>query len=335
MKWKQWTIGAGVAVLTFSLTACSGGGSSSGQTQEIKLTEVVRSAFYAPQYVALQQGYFKDEGLDVKLDTAWGGDKAMTRLLAGQDDIALIGAETTIYVQQQGSSDAVVSFAQCTQRDGTFLVARQKIDNFDWTMVKGKSLIGSRQGSMPEMLNEYLLKKKGITPNKDTQIIQNIQFGNQTTAFASGTGDYYQAFEPDASILEKQGKGYVVASYGKDGDKLPYTVYMAKSSYLKSHPDAAQKFANAIEKGQQFVHAHSPEEVAGVIAPFFTDIDKDVLVNIVKRYKDNDTWPTDLTIDQQEFDHLKTIMKDAGELKQDVPFDTVVNTQFAEKAKTK
>lgn len=336
MKWKQGILVAGVAMLAFSLPACGAGAGSmsSGKTQEIKLTEVVRSAFYAPQYVALQQGYFKDEGLDVKLDTAWGGDKAMTRLLAGQDDIALIGAETTIYVQQQGATDAVVSFAQCTQRDGTFLVARQKIDNFDWSMVKGKSLIGSRQGSMPEMLGEYLLKKNNITPNKDTQIIQNIQFGNQTTAFASGTGDYYQAFEPDASILEKQGKGYVVASYGKDGDKLPYTVYMAKSSYLKSHPDAAQKFANAIEKGQQYVSTHSPEEIAAVIAPFFTDIDKDVLVNVVKRYKNNDTWPTDITIDQQEFDHLKAIMKEAGELKQDVPYDTVVNTQFAAKAKT-
>ncbi|MGZ4134808.1 MAG: ABC transporter substrate-binding protein [Tumebacillaceae bacterium] len=334
MTWKKWALGASVTAIALTVTACNGGGSSQAtkQTKEIRLTEVVRSAFYAPQYVALQQGYFKAEGLDVKLDTAWGGDKAMTRLLAGQDDIALIGAETTIYVQQQGSNDAVVSFAQVTQRDGTFLVARQKIDNFDWSKVKGKSLIGSRKGSMPEMLNEYLLKKQGITPNKDVQIIQNIQFGNQTTAFAAGTGDFYQAFEPDASILEKQGKGYVVASYGKDGDKLPYTVYMAKSSYLKSHPDEVQKFANAVEKGQEFVHAHSAEEVAGVIAPFFTDIDKDVLVNIVKRYKDIDAWPTDVTIDQPEFDHLKAIMKDAGELTSDVPFDTVVNTQFAKQA---
>jgi NitT/TauT family transport system substrate-binding protein len=331
MKWKTIALGAALTGMLLTVTACGGGDSS--KQEQIRLTEVVRSIFYAPQYVALEKGYFKEQGVDVVLDTAWGGDKAMTRLLAGQNDVALIGAETTVYVQQQGSSDTVVNFAQATQRDGTFLVGRQKIDNFDWSMLKGKSLIGSRKGSMPEMVSEYILKKKGLKPFTDNEIIQNISFDTQTSAFASGTGDFYQAFEPSASVLEKNGQGYVLASFGQDGVKLPYTGYMAKSSYLKSHPEAIQKFTNAVQKGQTFVAQSTPEEIAKVIAPFFQDVEQDILVRVVKRYKESDTWPTDTIIDKTEFDNMKNVMKEAGELKDDVSYDTLVNTSFAEKAK--
>ncbi|HEU4965076.1 MAG TPA: ABC transporter substrate-binding protein [Bacilli bacterium] len=332
MKGKKVVSALALTTQLFTLTAC-GGDSDKSQVETVRLTEVVRSIFYAPQYVALEQGYFQDEGLNVRLDTAWGGDKAMTRLLAGQDDVALIGAETTVYVKQQGSEDAVINFAQMTQRDGTFLVARKEIDNFDWSMLKGKSLIGSRNGSMPEMVNEWVLKNHGIEPKVDNEIIQNISFDNMTTAFASGTGDFYQAFEPGASLLEKSGQGHVVASYGKDGGKLPYTVYMAKSSYLQDHPQALQKFTNAIQKAQTFVQESTPEEVAKIIAPYFEDVDQDILVSVVKRYKDADTWPSDTIIDRDEFDHMKRVMHEAGELKNDVKYEDVVNTTFAEKAK--
>lgn len=331
MKWKQVVSALALTTVLFTVTAC--GGDSQEEAESIRLTEVVRSIFYAPQYVALEQGYFKEEGLDVKLDTAWGGDKAMTRLLAEQADIALIGAETTVYVKQQGSSDTVINFAQLTQRDGTFLVAREPIADFDWSMLKGKSMIGSRNGSMPEMVNEWVLKKNGIEPKVDNEIIQNITFDNMTAAFASGTGDFYQAFEPGASLLEKAGQGHVVASFGQDGGKLPYTVYMAKSSYLKDHPEAIQKFTNAVQKAQTFVRQSSPEEVAKIIAPYFAEVDQDILVSVVKRYQEADTWPADTIIDREEFDHMKAVMKEAGELKQDVAYEEVVTADYAEKAK--
>jgi NitT/TauT family transport system substrate-binding protein len=331
MPWKKISLSAALTVSLFGLTACMGGGSQ--KAEEVRITEVIRSIFYAPQYVAMEKGYFKEQGLNVTLDTAWGGDKAMTRLLAGQADVALIGAETTVYVEQQGSGDNVMNFAQVTQRDGTFLVARNKIENFDWSMLKGKSLIGSRKGSMPEMVSEYVQKKKGIQPNIDNTIIQNITFDNQASAFASGTGDFFQAFEPNASILEKAGQGHVVASFGKDGDKLPYTVYMSKSSYMKRHPDAVQKFTNAVQKAQNFVDQSSPEEVATVIAPFFDNVENDILVAVVKRYKEAEVWAKDPIIDEDEWNSLIAVMKEAGELKGNAPYSKLVNTDYATKAK--
>lgn len=336
-RWKKIAVGTTVGALLFTLTACGGGdsGKSNTQLEQVRLTEVIRSIFYAPQYVAIQKGYFAEQGLDVQLDTAWGGDKATTRLLADQDDIALVGAETTIFVQQQGAPDALVSFAQCTQLDGSILVSRQKIDHFDWSALRGKSLVGSRKGSMPEMVSEYVQKKHGLTPFTDNNIIQNISFDNQVAAFAAGTGDFLQAFEPSASILEKQGQGYVVAAFGDDSGKLPYTVFMAKSSYLKSHPETVQKFTNGIQKAQDYLHTAKAAEVADVIKPFFTDVDQDVLVRVIERYQAADAWPSDTIIDQEEFRNMKNIMQDAGELKTDVPYDTVVQTSFAEKAKQK
>ncbi len=319
----------------FALTACAPSDNSASEEKltQVRVSEVIRSIFYAPHYVAIEQGYFKSEGLDIQLDTAWGGDKAMTRLLADQADIALIGAETTVYVGQQGASDKVVNFAQVTQRDGSFLVARNKIDNWDWSMLKGKSLVGSRKGSMPEMVSEYVLKQNGVTPFSDVNIIQNITFDNQATAFASGTGDFLQAFEPSGAILEQAGQGYVVASFGQDSGKLPYTVFMAKASTIKSEPTTIQKFTNAVQKAHNFIHSSAPEEVAKVIQPYFEGVESKVLTAVIKRYQDGDAWAKDAVIDQEEFSNMLAIMKEAGELNADVSYQDLVNTEFAEKAK--
>jgi len=329
MTRKRLMIGGALSLVLLT-TACAGGDSSA---EKVRLTEVIRSIFYAPQYVALEQGYFKQEGLDVVLDTAWGGDKATTKLLAGQADIALVGAETTIYVEQQGAPDALVSFAQVTQRDGTFLVSRRKFDTWDWSQLKGKSVIGSRKGSMPEMVGEYVYRKNGVVPFTDVDIIQNITFDNQATAFTSGTGDFFQAFEPNASILEKAGQGHVVASLGKDSGKLPYTVFMARSSYLKSHPEAVQKFTNAVQKAQTFLADAPAAEVAKVIAPFFDGVDGDILTRVVERYKEADAWAQDPVIEKEEFEQMKLVMQEAGELKADVPYEKVVDAVHALKAK--
>lgn len=331
-KWK--TLGGLVLTGAF-LFASVGCGSQppSSEKTKIRVSEVIRSVFYAPQYVAIEKGFFQEQGLQVELATAWGGDKVMTAILSGQADVGLVGAETTVFVNQQGAPEPVVNFAQVTQRDGSFLVAREKIDNFNWSMVKGKSVIGSRNGSMPEMVSEFVQSKNGIRPKIDNEIIQNISFDNQTGAFASGTGDFYQAFEPAASILEKEGKGYVVASFGQDSGKLPYTVFMAKDGFIKANPTAIQKFTNAVQNAQKWVQNATPREIADVIEPYFPQVEKEILARVAERYKQIDAWAQDPVIDREEWDHLQTVMRHAGELKAPAPYDKLVNTSFAEKAK--
>ncbi|WP_081756732.1 ABC transporter substrate-binding protein [Gorillibacterium massiliense] len=300
---------------------------------KIRIGEVTRSIFYAPQYVALSQGFFKDEGLDVDLQTTAGGDKTMTAILSGTVDIGLVGSETSIYVYQQGADDPVINFAQLTQTDGTFLVARKPDQNFNWDSLKGITFLGQRKGGMPQMAGEFTLKKHGIDPHKDMNLIQNIEFANIPSAFASGTGDYVQLFEPQASVFEKAGTGHVIASFGKESGHLPYTVYMAKQSYLKKHKDVVQKFTNAIQRAQKWVDTKSVEEVANAVIPYFNKVDKDIVVSVVKRYKEQGSFATDPIIDEQEWNNLQDIMDSAGELKARAPYDKLVDNHFAEKAK--
>ena len=247
------------------------------KSKKVRVAEVTRSLFYTPQYVAIEKGFFKEEGLDVDLKTTAGGDKTMTTLLSNGADIALVGSETSIYVQAQGSDDPVINFAQLTQTDGTFLVSREKIENFDWEMLKDSTFLGQRKGGMPQMAGEFVLKKHSIDPKKDLELIQNIDFANIATAFASGTGDFVQLFEPTASVFEKEGKGHIVASFGTESGHLPYTVYMAKESYLKEDKETVEKFTRALKKAQDWVQEHDAKEAAEVIQPYFEDTDLDIM----------------------------------------------------------
>ncbi|MED5018822.1 ABC transporter substrate-binding protein [Paenibacillus chibensis] len=314
----------------FIFSGCSG----SGQAVKVKVGEVTRSVFYAPEYVALEKGFFKEEGLDVDLQTIPGGDKTMTALLSGAIDVALVGSETSIYVYQQGSDDPVINFGQVTQTDGTFLMARQGEGKVDWNKVKGSTFLGQRKGGMPQMAGEFTLRKHGIDPQKDLKLIQNIDFANIASAYLSGTGDYVQLFEPQASIFEKEGKGHVVASFGEESGHLPYTVFMSKQSYIKKHGDTVQKFTNALQKAQNWVQQHSPEEIADAILPYFKDADKDIIISSVKRYKDQGTYATDPIVDDTEWNNLLDVMSQAGELKEKVPAKAIVDNSFAEKAKS-
>ena len=321
-----------ISVLMISLAACnSNSGTKTKKLEKVRIAEVTRSIFYAPQYVALAKGFFKDEGLDVTLTTTPGGDKTMTTLLSGGADIALVGSETSIYVYAQGSNDPVINFAQLTQTDGTFLVARNKIDNFSWDMLKGKTFLGQRKGGMPQMVGEFVLKKHGIDPHKDLNLIQNVDYANIANAFASGTGEFVQLFEPTASIFEKQGKGYIVASFGKESGHVPYTTFMAKQSYLKENSDTVDKFTRAIYKAQQWVQTHSAEEIAKTVTAYFPDTDLDIMTTVVERYKNQGSFATDPILDEEEWNNLQTIMKEAGELPKEVDHKTLVNTEFAEK----
>jgi len=209
-------------IITLCFSVLAGCGKDS-EVVKVKIGEVTRSVFYAPEYVALSQNFFKDEGLEVELQTIPGGDKTMTALLSGAIDVALVGSETSIYVYQQGADDPVINFAQLTQRDGTFLFARKADGDFSWDNVKGSTFLGQRKGGMPQMAGAFALSKKGIDPAKDITLIQNIDFANIAGAYASGTGDYVQLFEPQASIFERENRGKVVASFGVESGYLPYS----------------------------------------------------------------------------------------------------------------
>ncbi|TCZ81073.1 ABC transporter substrate-binding protein [Paenibacillus albiflavus] len=312
------------------LSACS----SSKELSKIRLGEVTRSIFYAPEYVALNQGFFKDEGLEVELQTIPGGDKTMTALLSNSIDVALVGAETSIYVSQQGSDDPVINFHQLTQTDGTFLVSRKPVDSFDWKMLKGSNFLGQRKGGMPQMAGEFALKKNGIDPQKDLTMIQNIDFANIASAFSSGTGDYVQLFEPQASIMEKEGKGHVIASFGKESGLLPYTVFMTKQSFMNKNNSIVQKFSNAIQRAQNWVDTNSVQDIAKSIASFFPNTDQAIIESVVKRYKEQGTYAMDGIIDEAEWNNLLSVMDSAGELKSKVEWGKIVNNSYAEKAKS-
>ncbi len=316
----------GTAVI---LSACS---SSTDELEKVRLAEVTRSIFYAPQYVALSEGFFEEQGLDVELTTTWGGDTTMTALLSDGADVALVGSETSIYVYQQGTEDPVINFAQLTQTDGTFLVSRESVEDFQWEDLKGSVFLGQRRGGMPQMVGEYVLRKNGIEPHADLELIQNIDFGNIPNAFASGTGEFVQLFEPQATVFEAEGIGHVVASFGEESGKIPYTSFMARESYMKENEDVIQKFTNAIHQAQLWVYEQPVETVAKSLAPYFEDTDLEVIENVLERYKAQESFDLDPILDEEEWDRLQDIIEDAGELEERVDHSTLVNNEFAEKA---
>jgi NitT/TauT family transport system substrate-binding protein len=302
---------------------------------EITLNEVAHSIFYAPMYVAFEKDYFKDEGLKVNLVNGLGADKTMTAVLSGDAEIGFCGSEASIYVYNQGAKDYPINFAQLTQRAGNFLVSRNMDEDFTWSNVKAKTVIGGRVGGMPQMVFEYILKKNGIDPKNDLTIIQNIDFGLTSQAFASGQGDYTIEFEPQATGLELEGKGKVVASLGIDSGKVPYTAFCAKKSYIEQNPEVIQGFTNAIQRGMEFVNTHSPEEIADVIAPQFAETKKDTLIKIVTRYYEQDTWKDNLIFEEESLNLLQDILAEAGELTARVPYEDIIIREFAEKALNK
>ena len=302
---------------------------------KVTLSEVAHSIFYAPQYVAIEQGYFKDEGIELNLVTGFGADKVMTALISGEAQIGFMGSESSIYAYNEGNSDYAVNFAQLTQRAGNFLVSREPIDDFSWNMLKGCVVLGGREGGMPEMVLEYILKNNGIDIANDLEIIQNIDFGLTSGAFAGGQGDFTVEFEPHATALEKEGSGYVAASLGVDSGYVPYTAYSAKKSYINKNPDIIQGFTNALQRGMEYVNSHSSTDIAKVIAPQFPDTDVDTIALIVERYKAQDTWKNDLIFTDDSFTLLQDILYEAGVITEYAPYKDLVDTTFAEKAAEK
>jgi NitT/TauT family transport system substrate-binding protein len=321
-----------VPVLFILLAFMTAPGLGKGPLIKVRLNEVTHSVFYAPQYAALNLGFFRAEGLNVELTNGQGTDKVMTAVLSGQAEIGFGGPEASIYVYTEGKADHPVIFAQVTNRDGSFLMGRVPEPDFRWAELKGKTVIGGRKGGMPEMTLEYILRKNGLTPGKDVDVNTSIQFALMAPAFLSGQGDYVALFEPTASILEKEGKGYIVASIGKDSGEISYTAYFAKKSYLQKNHAVIQKFTNALYRGQLWVAKHTPREIAQAIKPSFPDTDEEVLTTVAARYKNQATWNTDPLLKKNSFQLMQMIMEAAGELKQRIPYEKIVETSFAVKA---
>ena len=324
-------------MLSAAVCACASkeegaAGENLPEKTKVVLNEVAHSIFYAPMYVAIEEGYFQEEGIDLELVTGFGADKTMTAVLSDSADIGFMGSEASIYTYNEGATDHVVNFAQLTQRAGNFLVARQEMPDFTWDDLKGTDVLGGRKGGMPQMVFEYILKQNGIDPAKDVAIDQSIDFGSTAAAFAEGQADFTVEFEPGATSLEQEGKGYVVASLGTDSGYVPYTAFSAKQSYLDENPDVIQGFTNALQKGMDFVQAHTPEEIAVVIEPQFKETDLDTITTIVSRYYEQDTWKDNLIFQEESFDLLQDILDEAGELTKRAPYADLVTTEFAEKA---
>lgn len=319
-----------ILVLLTVITMISG--CKKTELTKIRLNEVVRSIFYAPAYVAINKGFFAEEGFDIELTTGQGADKTMTALLSGQCDIGFAGPEAVIYVYKQGKEDHAVIYAQITQRDGSFLVSREPDPNFNWGKTKGKTIIGGRPGGVPEMTLEYILKKNGIMPGKDVELITNLAFDATAGAFVGGVGDYTAQFEPTGSMLEKENAGYVVASIGTDSGQIAYTAFFALKSYIAKNPDTIQKLTNAFYKGQQWVKNSSAEEIVKELKPFFYDADDDVLLSVVNRYREIGAWKEDPISVFDNYDLLQDVMIEAGELEEKIDLTKIIDNSFAEKA---
>lgn len=293
------------------------------------VAEVAHSIFYAPQYVADSLGYFEDEGLDVEIILTPGADKVSAAVLSKDVEIGFSGSEATIYIYNSEEEDYLVTFCGLTKRDGSFIVSRNKEDNFALSNLIGKTIIGGRIGGMPEMTLEWALTEANINPKKDVNIDTSIAFASMAGAFIGGTGDYVALFEPQALQIEKEGHGFVVASLGEYGGVVPYTAYYARNSYINSNPNVIKSFNKAIQKGLNFVHNNKSEDIASIILEHFPDTSLSDLTKIVERYKTNDSWFKNTFISEEDFNHIQEIMSNAGELNTVVPFDKLVNNSFS------
>lgn len=330
---KFFRIAAALSLTGLLLSGCGAGGSSDKNLTPLVLNEVAHSIFYAPQYAAIELGYFEEEGIDLTLVNGGGADKVMTALISGDAQIGFMGSEASIYVYQEGSQDYAVNFAQLTQRAGNFLVGRESEPDFTWENLRGKKVLGGRAAGMPQMVFEYILKKHGLDPKTDLSIDQSINFGLTAAAFTSSDADYTVEFEPFATTLELEGSGYVVASLGTESGYVPYTAYCTRKSYMEENPELVQKFTNAIQRGIDYVNSHTSEEIARTIAPQFQETPVEKIALIVERYKAQNTWKEDTVFEQESFDLLQNILEEAGELDERVPYADLVTTEFSEKAK--
>lgn len=335
MKFKKKISLLLMTLITFTLlVGCSKKEVSKDEIVKVRLNEVVRSVFYAPMYVAISEGLFLEEGIEIDLSTGQGADKTMQQVLSGSADIGFSGPEQVIYITNQGREDNPVVFAQLTLTDGAFLVGRIEEPNFKWSDLKGSEVIGGRPGGMPQMAFEYVLNKNGLIKDEDVELVTNIDFTATSGAFIAGTADYVTLFEPTASMLEKEGVGKIIASIGEEAGNLPYTCFYATKSYITENPEIIQKLTNAIYKGQTWVKTHSNEEIAKSIIEYFPGTDEDIIVSVMENYKKINAIATTPYIEEEDLIRLMDVIEgyDNSLLTDRPSFEKIVDNSFAEKA---
>ena len=307
-------------------------GCRNGETaaKPVELHEVTRSVFYAPQYVALNLGFFEEEGLQVNITTSGGSDKAMTALLSGDADICLAGPETAVYVYTAGQEKHPVVVGQLTKRDGSFLMSRHEEPAFAWESLRGKTIIGGRKGGMPLMTLCYVLRQHGLEPGTDVEVIDSIQFNMMGPAFEGGTGDYVTLFEPTATEMQNAGKGYIVANVGLESGSIPYTAYMVTPEKLADDPDTVAAFLRAIYRAQRWCAAATDEEIARAMQPSFPDTSLESLMIVAHSYRAADAWKQELVMDEADYGRLLDVIDGAGELTGRPPFEDLVDNSLAQ-----
>ena len=309
--------------LCLPLAACS-----KSEKDVVRLNEVTHSVFYAPLYVALNEGYFEENDLVIELTNGGGADKTMTAVLSGQADIGFCGPEAAVYVYNEGRKDYPKVFAQLTQMDGSFVIGREQED-FDWsTAFVGKEIIGGRKGGVPAMALEYALKQNGYVDGENVTINYNVQYDLIAAAFNGGTGDFCTMFEPAATNFELAGKGYLVASVGEEAGDIPYTCFCAEKNYLEKNGDKVKRFLAALQKGVAFVKDNSAETIAKAVAPSFADTSESVLTSAIANYKRIGAYVEDMTLKKEDFDHLQDIIISAGVMSKKADYDKLVDNGY-------
>ncbi len=316
-------------ILALSITIMPIFGCKKTDDGTIRLNEVTHSVFYAPLYLAIENGYFAEQGLKIELTNGGGADNSMTALLSGTADIGLMGPETVIYVYNQNKADYPKVFGQLTQKDGSFLVSRVEEPNFSWNNLRGKEILAGRKGGVPAMTFEYIMNELGMQNNQDFTMNFDVQFNLMTSAFLSGTADYCTVFEPTASEYQASGKWHIVASVGAQGGEIPYTSFIALDSYIKNNPEKIEKFMKGLKKAFDFIETHSEYEVAESIVKQFPSTTINSIETSIKSYKAIDAWKTDMQATEQSFNRLQDIMQNAGELTKRVEFNKIVDNSIA------
>ena len=316
-----------VLLVTGLMAACS---QDNEEMVTLRVCEVTHSVFYAPFYAALELGFFEEEGIEIELTNGGGADKVMTAVLAGQSDIGLAGPEACVYVALEGREDHPVVFGQLTKRDGSFIVGRTD-DDFEWSDLEGKTIIGGRKGGMPEMTLEYVMRQNGVVPHEDAVVDTSVQFNMMAGAFTGGSGDYVTLFEPTATEVAEAGKGYILTSVGLESGEIPYTAFFASKSYIDKNSELIQRFTDVIARGQKWVMENTAEDVAKAIAGQFPDNDVKTLATVTQRHKDIDAWNETPVMKKEAFERMQDVMETAGELDVRVDFDLLVDNSFAMK----
>jgi len=311
-----------VVLSAFTAVACCCKGND-----VVRVNEVTHSIFYAPQYVAMALGYFEEAGLEIELTNGGGADNVMTALLTNDADIGLLGCEATIYVYLQGKADYPRIVAQLTNKDGSFLIGRQPVAGFDYSNLTGKTFLMGRKGGMPAMILQYVLNNHGYVDGQNVVMDYSVQFNMLGPAFSGGTGDFVALFEPAASQMVKEGKGYIVSAIGADSGEIPYTCYSASSKFAKENPQKLQAFLEAVWKGVDYVYSHDSNQIAALVAPYFEGTEMDLIVSAIDNYKKYDVWMKNPTVDKAAFERIQDIMQNAGELNTRVEYDKIVTTK--------